>query len=291
MIKESIVLNHYNRLLKFYSNKGLDENNAEKYSKMRCEKLENFQSKDSYFFNLKKLIPHLCNSKQNPSILDIGCGSGEYVIVMNLLGFNAKGCDIYSDEVNIAKELAKDLGLSDQLFKLTNVGEPLPYNDGSFDLCTMFSVMEHLNNDVYVSLCSDCIRISKTGLYSLVPNRFKFVDDHTRVPFLGFIPQFLIPFFLKLLNRDYILSESGTWDVTLRSFKLHKKLSEKFSCQVKLVDDNFIYPSLDLVPKLNFVFNFGVKNLLYNLHVLMVKILYPSKENCYPYLNIFISPK
>ena len=43
MIKESIVLNHYNRLLKFYSNKGLDENNAEKYSKMRCEKLENFQ--------------------------------------------------------------------------------------------------------------------------------------------------------------------------------------------------------------------------------------------------------
>lgn len=291
MIKESIIKNHYNRLLDFYIDKGLDKKNADKYSKMRCEKLQNFDSEDSYFFNLQNLIPNLCNSKSNPNILDIGCGSGEYVIVMNLLGFNAEGCDIYSDEVNIAKELAKDLGLSDQIFKITIVGESLPYNDLSFDLCTMFSVMEHLNNDVYLSLCEDCVRISKNGLYSLVPNRFKFVDDHTRVPFLGFIPQSLIKYFLKILNKDYVLSESGTWDVTLRSFNSHKILSNKINCNIKLVEDNYIFPPLNLVPKSSPLKILGYKDFLYNVNHFLIKFFYPSKENYYPYLNILITRK
>ena len=289
MISKLLIKKHNDRLYKFYIKKGLSKKNADKYAKMRCEKLQDFDSKNSYYQNLKKLIPFICNEIKNPKILYIGCGSGEYVIVMNLLGYNAHGSDIYLDEINIAKELATDLGLTEDIFKFSNVGKPLSFGDQSFDLITMFSVMEHLNNEIYISLCNDCLRIAKIGIYSLVPNRFKFVDDHTRVPFLGFVPSSIIPFLLKILRRDYVLSETGTWDVTLRSYKFHKKLSKKLNCKIKLVEDNYIYPSLNLIPKLRFISINGFKSFLHNLHVLMLRLFFNRRENFYPYLNLLIT--
>ncbi len=279
---------HYKRLFDFYLKKGLSTADSELYSKMRIEKLENFNSKHSYYYNLKNLIPRLTN-KKFPKIIDIGCGTGEYVILMRLLGFKAHGIDIYSDEIEIAQELALDYGIKETIFFKSLPGVKFNFKNNEYDLSSMFSVMEHVPNDFFSDLMSESLRISSLGLYSLVPNKYKFVDDHTRLPFLGFFSSFFIKnIILKIFNTNYKLSENGKWDVTLRSYHEFKSQFLKIGYKVNLVDDNYIYPPLDLVPKIKIKRIRSYKDFLNNFHHLILKLFFNKKENFYPYLNLFI---
>ena len=63
MISKLLIKKHNDRLCKFYIKKGLSKKNADKYSKMRCEKLQDFDSKNSYYQNLK--VMHLMLRKQS----------------------------------------------------------------------------------------------------------------------------------------------------------------------------------------------------------------------------------
>lgn len=279
---------HYKRLFQFYIKKGLSNKDSELYSKMKLEKLENFNSENSYHYNLRKLIPKLTN-KKSPKIIDIGCGTGEYVILMRLLGFEAYGIDIYSDEIEIAKKLALDFGFNNKIFMKSLPGKKLKFKKNEFDLSSMFSVMEHLDNNIFPDLMIEALRISKLGLYSLVPNKYKFVDDHTRLPFLGFFSNFVIKnIILKIFNTNYKLSENGQWDVTLRSYSEIKDHFQKIGHDINLVDDNYIYPPLTLVPKIEIKKINSYKDILNNIHYLILKLFFNKKENFYPYLNLFV---
>ncbi len=77
---------------------------------------------------------------RRPLILDVGCGTGGNVVMLNEHG-EAYGIDVSQDAVDYCHERGLDcveLGAADEL----------PFEDGKFDLVTALDVVEHLDDDL-----------------------------------------------------------------------------------------------------------------------------------------------
>jgi 2-polyprenyl-3-methyl-5-hydroxy-6-metoxy-1,4-benzoquinol methylase len=73
-------------------------------------------------------------------LLDVGCGGGEMVRLMNLWGWQAEGIDFDP----LAVENAKKKGLTVHLGSITDQR----FSDGSFDAVVMSHVIEHVSNPI-----------------------------------------------------------------------------------------------------------------------------------------------
>ena len=51
-----------------------------------------------------------------PRILDLGCGTGELAVLMNHLGFDARGIDVHEDHLALARILATENGVAADRF-------------------------------------------------------------------------------------------------------------------------------------------------------------------------------
>jgi len=107
-----------------------------------------FEVEESHWWYLGRrriiasLVEKICRTldKPNPSILDVGCGTGANLKMLANYG-SAEGVDISSQAVDFCRERGLDsvrLGAAEQL----------PYENGSFDLVTALDVVEHLDDDV-----------------------------------------------------------------------------------------------------------------------------------------------
>ena len=88
---------------------------------------------------LREIIQNLKSKIQNPKILDVGCGTGANLEMLQKFG-EAEGVDVSDD----ALEFCKAKGLKAH----KGLAEKLPFADASFDLVTALDVVEHLDNDV-----------------------------------------------------------------------------------------------------------------------------------------------
>ena len=91
---------------------------------------------------IQSLVEKICTTfdKQNPRILDVGCGTGANLKMLAAHG-RAEGV-VFSQ---LAVDFCRERGLDS--VKLGAV-EQLPYENGSFDLVTALDVVEHLDDDV-----------------------------------------------------------------------------------------------------------------------------------------------
>jgi 2-polyprenyl-3-methyl-5-hydroxy-6-metoxy-1,4-benzoquinol methylase len=92
-------------------------------------------------------------------LLDVGCGSGEFLNDMQTLGWEVEGVDFDSKAVQQAHI---KYGIKVHLSNLENVGYP----DNSFDAITMSHVIEHITDPI--ALLKECYRILKPGAYLVV---------------------------------------------------------------------------------------------------------------------------
>lgn len=91
---------------------------------------------------LEEFVAGICSqvTDRRPQILDVGCGTGGNVIMLNEHG-EAHGIDVSKDAVRFCHERGLDrvqLGAADEL----------PFEDGTFDLVTALDVVEHLDDDL-----------------------------------------------------------------------------------------------------------------------------------------------
>jgi len=87
------------------------------------------------------LVEKICSTlnNPNPSILDVGCGTGANLKMLGAYG-RAEGVDISQQAVDFCRERGLDS------VKLGAI-EYLPYENDSFELVTALDVVEHLDDD------------------------------------------------------------------------------------------------------------------------------------------------
>jgi SAM-dependent methyltransferase len=101
-------------------------------------------------------------SHANPHLLDVGCGSGELLLLLRSMGWNVQGID--TDPVAVEKASAKDLDV--RLGSLADQEFP----EDHFDIIIMNHVIEHVHDPV--GLLTECHRIlrSRGRLIMITPN-------------------------------------------------------------------------------------------------------------------------
>lgn len=95
--------------------------------------------------------------KQEIQILDIGCGRGEFIELLNENGYKAKGLDLNSLMVLKSQDLGLDVIQSDALEYL------LTLEDESIHVITGFHIIEHLPFEVLMKLFAQSYRVLKKG--------------------------------------------------------------------------------------------------------------------------------
>ncbi|WP_294182027.1 bifunctional 2-polyprenyl-6-hydroxyphenol methylase/3-demethylubiquinol 3-O-methyltransferase UbiG [uncultured Clostridium sp.] len=117
-----------------YEQGGFDENYFKHYS-------------ETIYFNVwKKAIEYIKNIS-NPSIIDIGCGVGQFANFIFDNGItNYKGIDFSKKAIEIAK-IRNDKYR--RLFKIDNIYTTKIFND-NYNIVIMFETLEHLNEDLKI---------------------------------------------------------------------------------------------------------------------------------------------
>lgn len=91
------------------------------------------------------------------SVLDIGCGRGEWLELLREHRYQAKGVDNNRATVELCRNLGLDLAESDGLDYLRSVP------DGSLGAVTGFHLIEHLPFDAVITLLDECQRALAPG--------------------------------------------------------------------------------------------------------------------------------
>ena len=284
--------NHADNLKKFYLDKGLSVEDSLFYSSEKVKKLKISDGQFSYNSWLSNLIPYLKSETSVNSedflILDFGCGSGEIVVLMRSLGFRAYGYDIYAAEIDIANKLAIDNGYHESLFFSEQEKFFEHIGGKKINVLASFSVLEHLSNQYFLKKIDDFYDYLDGCIFALVPNKFKIIDDHTGMKFLGLLPRSVALTLVSISRSQYKLSESGYWDVWYRSIKDFEKLSATRNMNLKLVDSSVTYPSFLEVPKIGESGRTSLKGLIERLYGFLIYLVTRNKDNLNPYLNFMI---
>lgn len=111
------------------------------------ELIKERQKKYLKFINPLKIL------KDEVKALDIGCGRGEWISLLNENGFNARGIDINESMVKVASQKGLNAAVNDALGELKSLDE------NSIDIITAFQVVEHIKFDDVLELIKEAKRV------------------------------------------------------------------------------------------------------------------------------------
>ncbi|MGC9027999.1 MAG: class I SAM-dependent methyltransferase, partial [bacterium] len=101
-------------------------------------------------------IREALKNTDNASVLDVGCGRGEWLELLKESRINAKGIDINRIMVAKAKERGLDVEEADVIEYLKN------QKDNSLTVITGFHIIEHLPFEIMIKLFDESLRVLKT---------------------------------------------------------------------------------------------------------------------------------
>ncbi len=179
-----------------------------------------------------ELLPHF---KPGGTILDIGCGAGDYLAAMQNLGWHVSGVE--PDPVSAERARARGLEIKTGSLAQARIA------DHSFDQVTMRHVLEHLHDPVAV--IKECFRILKKGgrLVLLTPNKDSLGHKHFRETYFHLDPpRHLTLFSTKAIVR--LFQKSQFTDVRINTLTRAAVGSYNASSIIrdtgKLVDSNIL---------------------------------------------------
>lgn len=91
--------------------------------------------------SLEGLVSSILQPEQGDRILDIGCGTGNHLIMFNKMGLNVSGVDASS---HMVKEARSRLGHRSTIRR--GMAEDLPFDDNEFDFAVLINTLEFLDD-------------------------------------------------------------------------------------------------------------------------------------------------
>jgi 2-polyprenyl-3-methyl-5-hydroxy-6-metoxy-1,4-benzoquinol methylase len=200
---------------------------------------------------LRELFTYLAHHEglERPRVLDFGCGTGELTVLMKSLGIDVVGIDVHETHLRLAKILAKENGFSHEMFHMAR-GETLPFEANSFDLVTMFVVLEHLSDETLGHILKELKRVCSGIVFVLVPNKLQLSDDHTGLRLVPWMPRWMAARYIRLFGkrRRYAISDTGTWDVHYRWLHQIVSMFESNGFRCEFLPDEIVFPPLEAAP-------------------------------------------
>lgn len=132
--------------------------------------------------------------------LDIGCGDGQITSrVANKYAIEMIGLD------TVRHNTLRAYVLGD--------ATRLPFKDEMFSLVTCFSLVEHIRRGQRAELYSEAYRVLRRGGYLVIqhPNRFFPIEQHSYLPFIGYLPsqahEFFYHDYCRIPSKNKLLAD------------------------------------------------------------------------------------
>lgn len=133
------------------------------------------------------------------SVLEIGCGTGGFLVAAKRSYDNVVGADIAFRWLVVARKRLEELKMNVPL--VCCCAEHLPFSDAKFDIILAEDVLEHVKSQEDTLV--ECRRVmTKQGMVFLAtPNRFSLTPEpHVRVWGVGFLPRKWMKSYVKLMR-------------------------------------------------------------------------------------------
>lgn len=115
-------------------------------------------------------------------------------------------------------------------------GVSLPFRNEEFDIVFSHAVVEHVGSrEKQAGFLQELIRVSKSGVFFTTPSRSHFLELHTGLPLIHYLPQSLARRIYKLLGKGFYSSEDNL--NLLYAKDIHRLLAE---AQVARYDIHFV---------------------------------------------------
>ncbi len=121
------------------------------------------------YWNMSQFIKDFSSNRKKGKLLDIGCGTGEFLFVASGMGYDVEGIDFNKNAITFAKQ---KLGLSNVF--ATNLYDFLKDKKERYDIVTIFEVIEHVSDPgTFIDLARSALK--KGGLLVIsTPNRERY---------------------------------------------------------------------------------------------------------------------
>jgi 2-polyprenyl-3-methyl-5-hydroxy-6-metoxy-1,4-benzoquinol methylase len=177
--RASVLLNKF---FNSYRHKLSSLDVAELYDADYLSKIENhpvaIKVKDQFIINIYNFpsYSYICNTAKRGSILDIGCGVGNFLLALSTQGFSGVGVDFNESSINQANEKAKrnKLPISFLCQDATTISE-----DNLFDFIVMNDITEHVSDDELIKIFKKVKKLLKPNGKFLIhtPNGLALCHD------------------------------------------------------------------------------------------------------------------
>jgi len=115
--------------------------------------------------SMEFLVVSLLDPQPGERVLDIGCGTGNHLIMFSKMGLNVSGVDASSEMLEKARAR---LGHKSN-FKI-GMAEDLPFDDNEFDLAVLINTLEFMDNPL--SALREAGRVARKRIFIGVLNSF-----------------------------------------------------------------------------------------------------------------------
>lgn len=155
---------------------------------------------ESQFETIRRITSISTDSR----ILDVGCGFGTFVLVCRKKGYQAYGVDTGKYEIKFAKKRIL-MTIPDLLKNVYQMGsaKSLPFHDKSFDIVTVWNLLEHVRD--YKMVLNEVDRVLKKDgfIFLKSPNYLAIREEaHYHLLWLPLMPRKIARFYLKLRGRN-----------------------------------------------------------------------------------------